>query len=490
MKNTRRIKQVGIDPVPNELAPIPQGTAPSVDLSASEDTHSLAHSVRIDPPRSGLSSLPGLRKLQGSLLVSPDSKQATIDDPRPSALLDHTPQAIAQPETAPQRQGSASNDSVRSDEAVFGDAQNLTNDTIRISPDQPKNSPVEIPAVQKASVQGISAQKPRPRLAPVQLTPVQNVPTQLQFPLMSQIENKVEVPKLSIPVPTTARPNCIPLQYPGMLSPSLTPSPQIKLLGLQNAQQKTPLTLANLFLSPSPMAVVQALGSKPPTPTAPNTPIMPHTPINHQGEIPEVIGQIPDIVANQSPPLLPRSPRRPPRLIPVPIGENNFGVIGDHRISKNEPQPQVAVEPKGKLEIEEDVKLEPTQTSGEVDSAQESEEPEPIFVGEQKYYVGRHLGGGGMGRVYSVVSRVTMNLSALKVTKRKNLDNNYFSAVKSEWAILKAIAEAKFVYPKRSEGLQFVHHLVESWYDKDHIYFVMVCPAGFFTNPAIDNQLL
>jgi len=485
LKNTRRIKQVEIDPVPNELAPIPQGTAPSVDLSASEDTHTLAHSVRIDPPRSGLSSLPGLRKLKDSLLVSPASKQATIDDPCPSGLLDHAPQVIAQPETAPQRQGSASNDSVRSDEAVFGDTQNLTDDTVRISTDQPKNSLVEIPAVQKASVQGISTQKPRPPLAPVQLTPVQNVPAQLQFSLMSQIENKVEVPKLSIPVPTPARPNFIPLQYPGMLSPSLTPSPQIKLLGLQNAQQKTPLTPTNLFLSPSPMAVVQALGSKPPTPTTPNTPIMPHTPINHQGGIPEVIGQIPDVVANQPPSLLPRSPRRPPRLIPVPIGENNIGVIGDHRFSKNEPQPQVAVESKDKLEIKEDVplaKLEPTQTSGEVDSAQVPEDPEPIFVGEQKYYVGRHLGGGGMGRVYSVVSRVTMSLSALKVTKRKNLDGNYFSAVKSEWAILKAISEAKFVYPKRSEGLQFVHHLVESWYDKDHIYFVMVCSAGFFTN--------
>jgi len=407
---------------------------------------------------------------------------------------------IAQPETAPQRQGSASNDSVRSDEAVFGDSQNLTNGTIRIAPNQPNNPPVEITAIQKAPAQVISARTPRPRLAPVQLTPVQNVPAQVRFPLMSQIENKVQVPKLAIPVPTPARPIDMPLQYPGVFSPSLTPSPQIKLLGLQNAQQKTPLTPANLFLSPSPMAVVQALGSKPPTPTTPNTPIMPHTPTKHQDRIPEVIGQTQDVVANQPPPLLPRSPRRPPRLVPVPIGENNFGVIGDHRVSRNEPQPQVAVESRGKPEIKEDVplvKLEPTQASGEVDSApgpedrnsSSSEDPRPIFVGEQKYYVGRHLGGGGMGRVYSVVSGVTMSLSALKVTKRKNLDWDCFSTVKSEWAILKAISEAKFVYPKRVEGLQFVHHLMESWYDKDHIYFVMVCSTGFFTNLVIDFQL-
>ena len=158
------------------------------------------------------------------------------------------------------------------------------------------------------------------------------------------------------------------------------------------------------------------------------------------------------------------------------------------------------MESRGKPEIKEDVplvKLEPTQASGEVDSApgpedrnsSSSEDPRPIFVGEQKYYVGRHLGGGGMGRVYSVVSGVTMSLSALKVTKRKNLDWDCFSTVKSEWAILKAISEAKFVYPKRVEGLQFVHHLMESWYDKDHIYFVMVCSTGFFTNLVIDFQL-
>jgi hypothetical protein len=333
------------------------------------------------------------------------------------------------------------------------------NDTIRIPPNQPQDSPVEILVIQEPSVQYISAKTHRPRLAPIQ------------------------VPKLAIP------------------------SPQIELLGLQNAQQKTPATSANLFLSPSPMMVVPALGtpssSKLPTPTTPNTPTMPPTPIKHQSKIPGVIGQTPNPVANQPPALLPRSPRRPPPpgLVPVlPVnGEHNFGVIGDRRVSKNQPQPQVAGESKDKPEIKEDLplaKLEPTQTLDGVDIAQDQEgqdsaesqsvekDPEPIYVGQPGYYVGRHLGGGGMGRVYSVISRVTMGLSALKVIKRKNLDSDGFSMVKSEWTILKAISEAKFLYAKRIEGLQFVHHLMESWYDKEHIYFVMVCSAGFFTNLA------
>ena len=496
-----------------EFAPALLETAPSVDLSASEDTHSLAHSIRIEPPPSSLSNLPGLRKLEYSLLVSPASKQATTEDARPSTLLDHTPQVIPRPETAPQRQGSVSNDSVRSNEAVFGDTHNSMNDTLRIAPNQPENSLVEIPAVQKASVQDVSAKAPQLRLAPVQATPVQNIPVQVQFPLISQSEKKVEVPKLAIPEPTPAPPKGTPLQYPGALSPPLASSPQIKLLGLQNAQQKTPVMPPNLFLSPSPMMVVPALGSpsssKPPTPITPNTPIMPPTPIKHQGRIPGVTDQTPEIVANQPPALLPRSPRRPPPpgLAPVSTatGENNFGVIGDRRLSNNQPQPQVVGESKDGPESKEDVpfvKLEPTHTPDEVDGAQDPEgrnsgdpqpierNPEPIYVGEQRYYVGRHLGGGSMGKVYSVISSVTTSLSALKVTKRKNLDWDDFSTVKSEWAILKAISEAKFMYAKRAEGLQFVHHLLESWYDENHIYFVMVYSVGFFTNLVIDNQLL
>jgi len=484
LKRTHRVKQVEIDPVPNhlvEIVPAPHEATPSVDLSASEDTHTPPLSVRIEAPHSSLSSLPGLRKL---ILVSPASRQATVDDARPSILLDRTPQVIGQPGTSPQRQESVSNDSVRSDQAVFGDTHNSVNNTIRIAPNQPQNSPAEIPTVQKSSVQDIFTKAPRPQLAPIQVTPVQNVPAQVQFPPVSQIEKKVEVPKIAIPGPT-------PVQYAGVFSPPLTPNSQIKLLGLQNAQQKTPVVPANLFLSPSPMMVVPALGtpssSKPPTPTAPNTPIMPPTPIKHQGGIPGIIVQTTDVIANHPPALLPRSPRRPPPpgLVPVSaaIGENNFGVIGDRRVSENQPQPQ-------------------PQASDRADSAQDPENrdaaepqpteeyPEPIYVGEQKYFVGRHLGGGGMGKVYSVVNRETMILSALKVTKRKNLDWDGFSTVKSEWAILKAISEAKYVYVKHAQGLQYVHHLVESWYDKNHIYFVMVCSVGFFTNLAIDDQLL
>ena len=519
MKSTRRVKQpiqvisshkrVEIDPAPRdsvELAPASQDAALSIDISATEGNHSLTHSVHTKPSHSSLSGLSGLRKLKDSL-ISPAPKQETTENASPSALLDRPPEVVGQPETAPQHQGSCPGDSVRSDKAAFGDTYSAVSDTIRIAPNQPQNSPVETLTVQKAPVQATPTQIPRLRVASIQVTPAQ-----VQFPLVNQIEKKMEVPRLVIPGFTSARPKGTPLQHPGMLSPPLTPSSQIRLVGPQNAQQKTPVMLADLFLSPSPVMVVPALGTptlpKPTTPTTPNTPIMPPTPIE-QGTIPGATNQTPNVTAKEPPALLPRSPRRPPPpgLVPIPTaaGRDDFGVIGDRRAPRNQPQPLAVEEFEEKLDGKENVpvvKLEPAPTSDGADGARDPEDqdsPElqpirryskPIYVGEQKYYVGRHLGGGAMGKVYSVVSRTTMGLSALKVVRRKNLNLGYFSLVKGEWAILKAISEAKFVRTKGAEGLRFVHHLVESWYDKDHIYFIMVCSVGFVMDLTINDQLL
>lgn len=455
-----------------EFAPASQEPAPSVGLSALEDNNAPTHTVRPDPPRSSLSSLPGFPKLKDSLLASPTPKQATIEDVFPPTSLDHTS------ETTPQRQRTGSEDSIKSDEAVFGD-------TARIIPNQH----------QKAPVQDIPPQLPQLQVTPAQITLTQDLPNQAQ-----QVEKKVELAKLAIPeripVFTPAHPKGTPLQLPGMLSPPLTPSPHIKLLGLQ----KTPAVTPNLFLSPSPAMVVPTLGTPSPipvTPITPNTPIMPATPIKHQGRIPEVIGQSPNVVANQPPALLPRSPRRPPPpglvLAPTPAGGSHLGVIGDRRVSKNQPQQKVE-NSKSK-----DNALGPASTSNMLDGVRDlghrdhaespSSEmgPEPIYVGGKRYYVGRYLGGGAMGHVYSVANRETMLLSALKVIKRKHFD---FSMVKDEWSTMKAISEAKVAYARKTEGLRFVQNLLESWYDRDNIYFVMVCSMGFVTSLEINDRSL
>ena len=114
--------------------------------------------------------------------------------------------------------------------------------------------------------------------------------------------------------------------------------------------------------------------------------------------------------------------------------------------------------------------------------------PRGIYVGEMKYYVGRYLGGGGMGKVYSVVSKESMNLNALKVIRRKYLISGDFAMVRDEWSVLKAISEAKFFHARRHNGLQFVQNLLESWYDKENIYFVMVRSVGFVTGLAVDER--
>ena len=500
MKSTRGVKQpvqvippsqkqVGIDPPPQEAVS-------SVDLSASEGDHNPTRSVRAEPPRTSLSSLPELRELNGTLHASQAPKETTLDGAHPTTLPDPAPETIDHPETAPQRQGSDSDDSVRSDKAVIGDTLNTSNDTIRIASNQLQDSLAEIPPVQ---------------VTPAQITPAQNTPIQIQRPLLNQIEKKVEVHKLVIPGPTLAftpaRPKGTPVQSPGMLS--LAPSPQIGLLGPRNAQQKTPVTPANLVI-PSPFMVVPALGTPhspiPTIPTAPNTPIMPATPIKHQSGIPGATCLTPNVIPNHTPGFLPRSPKRD--LFPVPTAggeKKDFGVIGDRRVITNRPQSHVVWEPKDKPESKVEapsVEVEPMPMCDGVDGARDREywddtksrpmrgSSEPIYVGEQKYYVGRHLGGGAMGKVYSVISKESMKLSALKVIKKKDLNLDEFSMVKGEWTVLKAITEAKFFYTKRNEALRFVHHLLESWYDRDSIYFIMVCSVGFVISQAIDDRSL
>ena len=152
------------------------------------------------------------------------------------------------------------------------------------------------------------------------------------------------------------------------------------------------------------------------------------------------------------------------------------GVAGD------QPPLRVVGEPKEKAESEEETpsaKAERTPWGQEDQNGTRSRpsetHPEAIYVGEMKYFVGRYLGGGGMGKVYSVVSKESMNLSALKVIRRKDLISGDFALVRDEWSVLKAISEAKFFHTRRPDGLQFVQHLLESWYDKENIYFVMVC---------------
>ena len=148
------------------------------------------------------------------------------------------------------------------------------------------------------------------------------------------------------------------------------------------------------------------------------------------------------------------------------------------------------------------MKAEPTPERDGVGDARSQEDrdcisPQPsivkygaIYVGEMEYYIGKYLGGGGMGKVYSVVSKRSMSLAALKVIKRKDLFSEDISFVRGEWAVLKAISEAKFFHTKQSDTLQFVHHLLESWYDGNNIYFVMVCSVGFVTTLTIDDRSL
>ena len=363
MKSTRRTKksvevvsslhkQIDIDPSPEEpaeAAPSPHEITLSVDPPVFEGNCTCTHSVRTEPPRTSLSSLPGLQTLKGAALLA----SSAPNEAPPTTLPGH-------PETASKRQGSGSNDSVRSDMAIFGDT-NSSDDTARIDPSQP----------QKAPANATPARNPQIRVVPIQTTPTQNTPIQVQRTLVNQTE-KVEVAKFATPGPTPVftplRLKGVPVQFPGLFSPPITPnSPQPKLPG---PQQNTPFTPANIFLSPSPVMVVPNLGTPslpiptspttpttpimPATPIVPTTPIMPTTPIKHQGRIPTALDLAHNAVASQTPVLPPRSPRRPPPpggVDPVSTAEGekkDFGAIGDRRVcllladfnwlTKNQPQ--------------------------------------------------------------------------------------------------------------------------------------------------------
>lgn len=507
-------EQVEIDPSPKglvEVAPSP----PSVDPPASEDTHTCTQSAHIEPSRTSLSSLLGLETLKAPVL-----KRETLNEAYPMTLPDR-------PETTLERQGSDSNDSVRSDVAVFGDIHNLSNDTVKIVPNQHQ---IETPRVQKVPIPVATAQRtlpqtPRIQVVPAQTVPAQNTPVQVQHPLVNQIEEQAEVAKLAvpglIPVFTPPRPKHALVQFPGLFSPPLTPnSPQPKLLG---PQQKSPLAPTNLFLSPSPIVVIPNLGAPsspmPPTPITPTTPTMPPTPIKHQVKTPVVTDQALNIVADRTPVLPPRSPRRPPPHGFDPVStvdgeKKDFGAIGDRKVclssagfngmAPNQP-PMVVGDPTDKPETEEEDPLVIAESTPECHGVEDREnregaEPQPdkiqprivraVYIGEMKYYIGRYLGGGGTGKVYSVVSKESMNMTALKVIKRKHLDSEDVAMVRGEWAILKAISEAKFFQARRPDRLQFLHHLLESWYDEENIYFVMVRSAGFVTSLTIDDRFL
>lgn len=477
-------KQIEIDPSPKgsiEVAPPTHEAAPYVDLPPSEDNRPRTHS---EPARASLSSLPGLWELNGTLSVSPNPKPVALDGTHLTSPPNHTPELDGLPGTAPRRQESGSSDSVRSDRAAFGDTQHASNDAVGAATNHPENSSVEIPHVR--------------------ISLVQNMPTQAQHSPMNQIE-KVEPAKLVIPGPTPVftppHQQGTPARSPGPFPPLFTPSPQFKLLG---HQQKSPVTPANMVFSPSPFMAVPDLGSPfPPIPatlTAPTTPIMPGTPLKHQSKIPAVIGQAPNVVANL-PPILPlRSPNRPPpsgldAVVTAGGKKNDFGVIGGHRVCRllgvfngvvdDQSKLQVVGEPGGKHGSNEVVPLGKVGPTPKCDVQDEEEradpqphpsktKPEAVYIGEMKYYVGRYLGGGGMGKVYSVVSKESMQLTALKVIRRGCLNSGDFAMIKGEWSVLKAISEAKFFHTKRPNGIQFVQNLLESWYDKENIYFIMV----------------
>ena len=479
-------KQAEIDPSPER----PGEAAPSsaqVDVS----THrSVPKDSRV---RTSLKSLPGLPKLKDDLLAPEALGHANPPDPTPEILSE-----------------TIHRDSMRSDRAVLGDEENcLSNETVNISVWATEHSPISIPsfqeapgwvaAAQEAPIQPAPVQNPPFHVVPIQRTSALNAPIQVQCPLANRMQ-RVDLDKLRIPEPTPGHLQGTPIRPPGLLPlPSpLTPNRRSALQDLQNVQHKTPVNQANMFLSPSPAMVISHLGATPSpretVPPAPNAPVIPPTPIKIEGNIPGTIGLTPNIMARQPPPLLPRSPRRPPPngMVPVPIvdGERkDFGVIGDHRAAKNQLQLQVADGPNSEAGSERRAPLEKVeymQHQRGTGSRSSNAYPKPIYA--QNYYVGRYLGGGGMGKVYSAVEKRSLKLHALKVVKRKKLGSNGISFVKAEFTVMKAIAEAKFFTPQTDMRLRFVVHLTESWLDGENVYFVMVCSLDFVTILSIDAQ--
>lgn len=470
--------QVEIDPYPEEpadIVPSPREAYTSGHLPVPEDNRTCT----------SLSSLSGLQKFESGLRAASPSE--------PANLHDHTAPTNDHFETALQRQETCPNESVRSDVAVFGDVEKCTSDdmiAITITRDQTQKPPIDVQNVQDAP--GLLAVA---RGTPVQPTPLQETPVH-DKPVQIQRNAGMTQPAVPVPTPvfTPAPPEDTPA-HPGG-KPRLflfTPNRQPMLLDPQNPQQYTPIKPTNHLQSPSPCMVIPALGASPLTkkisPTAPNSPEMPPTPLKHQDLMPEAIDPLLD---GQRPPLPPRSPRRPPPqnidpILPADDEKKDFGVIGDRRAAKNQPQPRAVEEladNPGKNKEGPPAEAKPTQDGADglqqegIAQIPEHPYPQPIYVRQDKYYVGRYLGGGGTGKVYSVLNTETLSVSALKVIKRKELRHSGLSIVKEELNIMKALTEIKYLGPRAIPEFRFVVHLVESWYDKDNIYLNMPLCVG------------
>lgn len=302
---------------------------------------------------------------------------------------------------------------------------------------------------QGAAVQPALAQKPQVQDPPGQITPAQNMPAQVQLSSVKRVRRKMAIANLTTSTPVLAHPDGTLDQPPGLplLFPPETFSRQPVLLDPQNPQRKTPINPADLLQSFSPAMDVPTHGAPHlSNQTIPNTP-------NTQ-------------------PFLPRIPRPRPQpkpttdpVLPVEREYKRFGVIGDHRAAKNQLIQAQGVD---SAQVQTHTPSEPVYTY-----------PNPIYA--KNYYVGRCLGGGAAAKVYSALNMKSMTTCGLKVIKRRDLGFD-LSMVKVEVDIMQAISETKRLGSKKYGPLLFVNHLVECWYDRDRIYFVMVCPPGLFMN--------
>ena len=479
--NSSSQKRAEIDPPPKQSVQISVSQTPehSDCLSGPEDDHF----------HTSLSTLAGFQTLENDLLST------TPCDP--------SPKVSNYSETALQRRETYPRDSIRSDVAVFGeDEDGADNEAITVTLDEAQSLPVDTENTPKAPPPLAGAREVPVRhrniLVPtllVQSTSIQDAPVEVQQRLASGTGG--EMTKLTTPGPAPvfnpSRPKDTPIHPPGIL-PHLILNKGPLPLDPHHAQQQTP---ANLPLSPSPHMIIPTLGASPwskgITTAMQDTPMIPPTMLEYQGIRPEAYWPLPNTLAGQLPALPPRSPQRPPphknHGIKTADGEKkNLGVIGDRRATKNPPQPQVAERPNNEPGDKEDVPLVKVDSPQAIAQAHCTRHPpvptrahpEPIYVG--KYYVGRPLGEGGTGKVYSVVNKELMMMNALKVIKRKYLRFDNLSLVKDELAIMRAISENKFFGRQQVPGLSFVNHLVESWYDKDNIYLVMVRSPTFVVN--------
>lgn len=470
-------EQAEIDPSSKglaQVAPSPWRADTSLNLSAPENNSTCA----------SLSGLSGLRKLKGDHILEVNNHQGTVPRRRGIGSDDSIPSNVAVVEA-----GESDSDS-----GFIGIVQNQTqNPPIGV---HIQNASVPFAGAQGAPIQHVLAQNLPAQVLPLQVSPAWNTPVQVPA---NQIGRKVGLAKFAINAPafTPAHPHGTP-GLP-LVFPPVNPIRQSMLLDLQRAQQNIPVNPANLLLSTSPVMIIPSLGPSPKqtASASPNIPGMPPTPLKLRGRIPEAAGPGSNILVDQ--PLHPRSPR--PRAQhdsnPVPTADGtqkHFGIISNLRVAKNQLQPRAVKKSQNERKSKEETPWEKVDSGADhardhVSASSEpvSKYPEPIYVGGQKYYVGGYLGGGGTAKVYSVVNRMSMKIYALKVIKRKDLEFDDLFLIKGELTVMRAISEIKHLHWSHKNGaLVFVNHLVESWYDKDCIYFVMVCSTGLFTNLVID----